>query len=103
MVCALFILASLAALLNLSMAATDFAYGHALFTSNALGNAGHWGIFKTFRIQHAGGILNTRACFWSPSCGLPNQATFTNFSTESWFCEDEADLCYEFLMWMGIR
>lgn len=81
---------------NPAAAGSRYAYGHALYTTTNNGPAGHWGIFKTFRIQQSGGTLNTRAFFWSSSCGLPRQATFTDFSTESWFCEDEGDLRYEF-------
>ena len=65
-----------------------------------LGGAGHWGISKTFVLGNGGGRLNAvgTAMPSSPthSCSVPTAANFSNFEEQTWMCEDEAFLWFEF-------
>ena len=87
------------------LARSRHAYGfrHYCNSGNSLGCAGYWGLSKYFTVQAGSGTLRLKAYAWSSSCSVPETAEFTDLSSQSWYCEDEADLRVEFFDSRGVE
>ena len=77
-------------------AGARYAYGHKECCEENVGAIGHFALGKWFKVQSGLGTLRTRAMVWAYDCVLPADAPISDLETQSFSCEDDARMHFEF-------